>query len=300
MDPKHDAGRMLFAPGVSSSATGLSFPGGDHRAAPTPFPRVDDHLVEPEVSREEYIRGRKIVTMGANPPHAEAHARLDMVITPHVRAGYVAASDLLTRVTHASNFATDVSVRKEGIDPKTGARYLEELSFEIVNEQSLRDVTEKAEDLMQRGVRRVFAVFVKTGDIREWSRSKNEFVAMNKNATFDDPLFIRPIRVQALVDATLAEAEVVRALEVKGNPELARIHREGQQAGHKEGHKEGHQEGWRAALLELLRERFGEVPAAAEARVRCAGIEQVRAWTKAVLSAACMDDVFADVAGESA
>ena len=50
--------------------------------------------------------------------------------------------------------------------------HLEEVSFEVVHEQSTKDVTERAEDLTARGVRRIFAIFVKKREVREWSRSE--------------------------------------------------------------------------------------------------------------------------------
>ena len=58
----------------------------------------------------------------------------------------------------------DTSVRRAGIDPSTDARYLEELAFEVVSEQSRRDITERAEDLARRGVRRLIAIFVKQSE----------------------------------------------------------------------------------------------------------------------------------------
>ncbi len=39
-----------------------------------------------------------------------------------------------------SDFATDVCVRKDGVDPETGGRYLEELSFEVAHTQSLENL----------------------------------------------------------------------------------------------------------------------------------------------------------------
>jgi hypothetical protein len=289
MDPKQGSGYVL-APGAASAST-YAFPSRDH--VPTPaFPPVDQHLVKPEVSREEIIRGRKITTMGANPEHAEANSRLDFVVVPHVRNGYVVATDLLTRVTRGSNFATDVCIRKDGIDPTTGVRYLEELSFEIVNEQSMRDVMEKAEDLIGRGVRRVFAIFVKTGEICEWSRTKNEFVPMHKGAMFEDPVFVRPIAVGALVDATLGEVEVVRALDKKGNEEIQRIRRDADDEGQKKGHKAGLDEGQRKMLVRWLGSRFGELPAAIESRILAADTSMLNAWADKIDSAASLDDVF--------
>lgn len=49
------------------------------------------------------------------------------------------------------------ALRLRGRESATGARYLEEVAFEVVN-ASRADVTERAEDLSARGVRRVFGV----------------------------------------------------------------------------------------------------------------------------------------------
>lgn len=288
MDPKRGGsdGGMILAPGAPGHASSFAFPSADRKPS---FPPVDEHLVKPEVSREEIIRGRKIITMGANPEHAEAHARVDFVIGPHVRPGAVAASDLLTRVNQGSNFATDVCVRNAGTDPRTGTRYLEELSFEVVNEQSMRDAKEKAEDLTGRGVRRVFAIFVKKNYIGEWSQARREFVMLPNDGMIEDPMFIRPIAVQALLDAAVAESQVVLALWKKGNPELKRIHQQGVDDGQKQGQKR--------LLLTLLQKRFGSLPVAVEARVNAADSAQVDAWAEKLLSASSLDEVFANELG---
>jgi hypothetical protein len=232
-----------------------------------------------------------------------------------VRPGYVPAADLITRVSEGSDFATDLSIRKAGKDPETGSRYLEELSFEIVNTQSMRDICEKAEDLIARGVRRVFAVFVKTGNVGEWSREKNEFESLDKDGMLEDALLIRPVAIRAILDAALADDEVVRALWKKGNPELKRIAEDEQKKGRKQGRDEGLKKGLkkgrdeglkkgldegflrgrRDMLLELLRDRFGELPSTAQARIDMADLAQLSAWTKRVLSAASLDDVLATV-----
>ena len=72
------------------------------------------------------------------------HTDLDYVLRAHVAPGYRAAADLLTRHDEDSDFASDACVLKEGVDPATGRRYLEEIAFEVVSEQNERDVTEKA------------------------------------------------------------------------------------------------------------------------------------------------------------
>jgi len=209
------------------------------------FPRVDQHLVVPEVSRAELVDGREVIDMGSLPAHADAQALTGFLLAAHVLRAYVVATELLTRSSVDSDFATDVCIRKRGMDPETGARYLEELSFEIVNEQSMNDVTSKARNLARRGVRRIFAIFVKTAEICEWAKSSGEFVRLDMNGMFEDPVFIRPIAVKALVDGTLAEAEneVAKALIAKQNPEIAKLQHEAEQHGHQKGLDEGHKKG---------------------------------------------------------
>jgi hypothetical protein len=317
MDPKYQSGTMFLAPGAASSTSAASFPARDRHSPssfPPPasaFPPVDEHLVQPEISREEIIRGRKIVTMGANPPHAEAHTRADFVILPHVCDDYIASSDLLTRVNEGSNFATDVNIRRKGLDPQTGVRYLEEISFEIVNEQSLREVTEKAEDLVRRGVRRVFAIFIKKGYVGEWSREKNAFVAVESDAVLEDRVLIRPIAIRALIDAALAENEVVLALWKKGNPTLKRIdekaREDGRNAGRKQGYEDGQKDGRKAGreagredglkagqreiFVRLLERRFGPLHAQTLSRIQAADSDLLLAWADKILEAASIEEI---------
>jgi hypothetical protein len=62
-----------------------------------------------------------------------------------------------------------------------------------------------------------------------------------------------------------------------------------------QGRQEGFQQGERAALLRLLRRRFGgEVDAPVEQRVATAPIEQIQTWADRVLSAATLTELFAD------
>jgi hypothetical protein len=212
-------------------------------------PPIDEHLVEPE-TREQLLRGRRLVAMPAKPPHGDRHFRLDYVIGAHVKDGYVGSTDLLTRSAERSDFATDTCVRREGIDPTTNTRYLEELAFEVVNEQSLRDITEQAEDLSARGVRRLVAIFVKKGEACEWSAKKGEWKRLDPEETFSDPTLARPLRVRELLDAAEADNAVVRALLAKKNPLLAQILTEGEKKGLAEGEKKGLAEGEKKGLAE--------------------------------------------------
>src|SRR5436309_10349676 len=122
--PSMDENRRAYslkAPGSPGSGASLHLPGRG------PFPRVDDHLVEPEVTRDEIIGGHRIVAMPANPPHANQQSRLDYVLQALVAPGYIASADLLTRHDQESDFASDACIYKEGVDPATDARYLEEI-----------------------------------------------------------------------------------------------------------------------------------------------------------------------------
>jgi len=221
-------------------------------APPFAFPPIDEHIVVPEVSRVELLDGREVLEVGSLPPHADAQALAGFLLAAHVIAAYVVATELLTRSAVESDFATDVCIRKRGIDPETGGRYLEELSFEIVNEQSMSDVVGKAKNLSRRGVRRILAIFVKTGEMREWSKTKGEFVRLEKDGLFEDPVLVRPIAVKALMDSTLAEAEneVAKALIAKKNPEIVKLQHEAEQSGHKKGLDEGHKKGHKKGLDE--------------------------------------------------
>ncbi len=251
MDPKPSSQGMFLAPSASSSsaATEWRLPSA---GAP---PRIDERLVAPE-TREQLVRGRRVVAMPANPAHGDRHFKLDYVIGAHVKEGYVGSTDLLTRSAMQSDFATDTCVRKDGIDPRTDTRYLEELAFEVVNEQSRRDITEQAEDLTARGVRRVVAIFVKKGEVAEWLAGT--WKKLDPEGTFSDPTLTRPLRVKELLDAAEADNAVARALLAKNNPVLAEAtiqsrnegRREGRNEGRREGHNEGRNEGRREGLAE--------------------------------------------------
>ncbi len=275
--------------------------------------------MEPE-TYEEIIRGRRVSTMTALHPHAEAQSRLAFLLRPHVKPGWEALTELLTRAAWDSDFGTDVCVCQQGKDPETGSRYLEELSFEVVNEQKMRDIREKAEDLSARGVRRVFAIFIKKGEICEWSQAEGKFVALKTPDVLDDPLLIRPIPVKALMDFAASENEVAKALILKGNSAIEElkqnVHQQGADEGRKlgidegrklgidegrklgidEGRKlgidEGALNGRRETLLEQLGDRFGDVPREFNTRIRQANVEELRQWSKKLLTAPTMADVF--------
>lgn len=240
-----DARRAPSSGADSGSNAALHLPG-----AAEPPPYVDDRLVEPE-TREELVRGRRVEAMPAKPEHADPHSLLDRVIGSHATQGFITSADLLTHAGPGSDFATDVSVRREGTDPRTGNRYLEELAFEVVHTQSRRSMTTRAKALTQCGVRRVFAFFVKSGEVCEWSPPMRCWLALDLDGTISDPVFVRPMPVRALLDAVAADDAVVRAMDAKHNPEMVRIRESTYAKGRLEGRAEGRLEAIETAC-ELL------------------------------------------------
>ncbi len=227
MDENHPSYR-LQAPGASGSSTAWRLPERD-------FPRVDDHLDEPEVTRWERIGGRRIEASPAERPHATQQVRLDSVVDAKVAPGYEAASDLKTRFDEESDFASDTAILKEGIDPETGTRYLEEVAFEIVSEQGPGVVTGKAQRMMRRGVKRVFAIFVKKGEVAEWSPSEKRWVTLHPSSSIVDKRLVEPLPVKALVDAVEAKRAVASGLVARGNPLIRELRAESQAEGRAEG-----------------------------------------------------------------
>lgn len=187
------------------------------------FPEVDDHLVQPEVTRDEIIGGRRVVLSPAKEPHATQHFQLNYLLGAHMAQGFTAATDLLTRHDEESDFATDTCVYKEGTDPATGGRHLEEIAFEVVSEQNEGYVTAKALRMHRRGVRRIFAVWVKgPRRVCEWFPESQSWRPLDAGSRIEDPCFVAPLAVAALLDAAAADNAVVEALVAKGNPAILR------------------------------------------------------------------------------
>jgi hypothetical protein len=192
-------------------------------------PAVDDRAVTPETGTE-MIRGEVMKALPAEPPHADRQCDIAYVIRSDVAPGYVASTELLTRMDRESDFATDACIRKVGRDPETGSRYLEELSFEVKHKQSNAAITERARKLIRRGVRRVFAIHVredaqgvgviKAGPVREWLASEDRWLELHPQAEIVDDCLVQPVKVRALIDATEANNQVARALLAQNNPVL--------------------------------------------------------------------------------
>lgn len=61
--------------------------------------------------------------------------------------------------------------------------------------------------------------------------------------------------------------------------------------GRKDGERKGERNAERRVLLKLLRQRFGELPAAVVARVEAADVPELEAWTERILTASRLEDV---------
>lgn len=278
MDQK-PSGYSLKAPGRSGSGMPRHLPGrGD------PFPRVDDHLVTPEITRDEVIGGRRVIVSPAHPPHAIQHTRLDYVIQAHVAPGYTVAADLLTRHDYDSDFASDVCVFKDGVDPATGARFLEEVAFEVVSEQSERLATEKASRMQRRGVRRVFAVWVKERRVCEWSAESQGWRLLDAESGIEDSCFVRPFALAALLDAAQADRAVVEALAAKRSPAI----QEREAAARAMGRAEGIAE----SILRLLEARgIAMSPEQRREILGCSDLERLNRWLLKAVSALTVDEL---------
>ncbi|MEM9459075.1 MAG: hypothetical protein AAGF11_33160 [Myxococcota bacterium] len=227
MDPKPPSGEVRLAPAASGSAA-MQLPGKQD----TPY--IDERLVEPE-TRQEIVRGRQIHAAPANAEHGDEHTEVTTVVRLHAAPGYTVSTDLLTRAGPRSDFATDTCVRRSGIDPDTGSRYLEELAFEVVNEQSDKYMLERAQELTACGVRRLIAVFVKRGEICEWSTKDDRWIALDLDGSLRDPTLVRPFPLRALFDAAVADDSLVDALAAKNNRRLAQRERQRKQQGLEQG-----------------------------------------------------------------
>ena len=274
MDEKR-AAYSLKAPGHSGYSSPMHLPGRG------PLPRVDDHLVQAEITRDEIIGGRRMVTSPAHPPHATKHTDLDFVLRAHVAPGYTAAADLLTRHDQDSDFATDVCIYKDGIDPDTGARNLEEVAFEIVSKQNERVVTEKAVRMHRRGVRRIFSVLVKGNQrVCEWTAESNSWRPLDQASSIEDACLVRPLSVAALLDAAAADNAVVEALGAKGNPALLK----------REAAAEAR--GRAAAILQFLEARGVAVsPAQRQEILGCSDPDRLDRWLRRAAFATSADEV---------
>jgi hypothetical protein len=301
--------RFAFVePGAAGYAHPMVLPGDEQSR----FPPVDEHVVEPE-TRQEMIDGRIVYASPAHLPHAYRQAWLDSVLSTNVAPGYVSAADMLTRTSEGWNFAADASIRKLGTDPATGHRYLEELAFEIKYTQSMKDITARARQLADRGVRRVFMICVHgkkrgnhdeigpTGPVMEWSVARNRWIELAPDALIEDPCLRQPIRVRALLDTIEAKKAVARGLLAEDNPVLAeaidaaRTEAETKAQAAEDRMRrlaDAERRRARASIYAILDARGLGVPETVRAQIDgCEDIDRLTAWLRCAVTAASAGDI---------
>jgi hypothetical protein len=184
-------------------------------AGPT-LPPVDANIVTPE-TRYEMFDGVLVHVPPAKEPHGTRHSKAAALVEAHAAPDFDVACDMLTRTSHATEFAPDVSVFPRARNPVTGGRQLEHLAFEIVSTESLGHASERAAALCKRGVRRVFAIDIVRVRALEWSSSLGTWSLLDRNSHIADAALAAPLPISALLSAATVDDAVARALIIKRN-----------------------------------------------------------------------------------
>ncbi len=272
-EPRSSVEMTYLAPGAVHSES-MRLPAADDQ----PWPDPEDHLVEPG-TRWEVFEGERVYVSPARPGHGDAHTRLDMVIGLHVTSEYQASTDLITRRNRNNDFATDTSVRRTGINPATGHRYLEEISFEVFFQQSREYTRTRARTVVTSGVRRMFGIFGKerwpgsddAGEVdytvAEWSAERDDWVVLAPGDVITDPALLRPIPVEALIDGVASDDAAMHALMAKENRVLKRVLDEREARTRRED------------ILGILEDRKIALDAAQRARIEaCDDLAMLKRW----------------------
>lgn len=299
VDPKHHLPSIVLAPGSGHPEETLHLPGPNE-----PLPRIDERLAPPE-TRLEYLHGAEIFAAPADRPHATEHCELTFVLRAHIARGYTGAVDMLTRTGHATDIAPDASVFASDPDPLTGGRRLEELAFEVTSEQALKVPTEKARELIGRGVRRVFCILVRQRRVLEWSRHVDGWATLPESAVIEDQCLVRPLPVAALLNASAADSASAQALLDKHVPviEAALAEREargemrgearGEMRGEVRGEMRGEARGRAVSLLAILEARGLHVDVPLRERILgTTNTSLLDLWVERAVVSATIEDVF--------
>ena len=222
-------------------------------------------------TRYEVVAGEVVYVSPADPPHATRHSKLSALLEAYCADDHVAACDMLTRTSEKEDFAPDGSIYPAAPDPETGGRQLEALAFEVVSTQTLGDAGRKASSLVDRGVRRVFALDIERERALEWSRQTDAWEILAEDATIDDPALVMPLPIYDLVKAASADDAVARALLAKNNPVLV----EAMTSARAEGKAEGKAD----AVLAVLEGRGLAMSEAERERIAaCRDDEALSSW----------------------
>jgi Uma2 family endonuclease len=233
------------------------------------LPDVDERLVMPE-TRYEAIDGKITYVCPSDEPHGTYHSMIAALLGAYVVPTHRVAVDMLTRTSAKNDLAPDASVFPAERDPRTGGRRIEELAFEVVSTETLPHAGRKAQKLLARGVRRVFAIDVERRRALEWSRRTDTWEILAPDGAIVDPTLVIPLPLLPLADAVRADDAVANALLAKKNPVLQealdKAERRGERKGKRKGKREGKREGEREG--ELKGKREGELKGKRDAVLR--------------------------------
>jgi hypothetical protein len=217
----------------------------------------------------------------------QPHGQVYVVLHTYVAAGYDIEIAPLVRAPDGRSHGSDIRVRKNGMDPATGDRHVEELAFAVESQHARAvDAGEShVQALVARGVRRIFSItgaagsparaaaearsasgrqtraVRRPGPLREWAAARGGWRTYGDDAVIVDPCLSEPVPVRALLDAIEADRAVARALidrrvdviEEYGTRRYAAGKDDGYRAGSSEGYRAGKDEGYRAGKDEGYR-----------------------------------------------
>lgn len=251
------------------------------------LPDVDERLVMPE-TRYEVIDGKVEYVAPADEPHGTRHSKISALLETYAAPDHDVASDMLTRTSAIGDMAPDASVFPAARDRRTGGRQIEALAFEVVSTERLGHAATKARRLVERGVRRVFAIDVERKRALEWSRATDAWEILAPDGTIEDPALALPLPLRPLVEAAKTDDAIAQALLAKKNPVLEEALHEARL----QGETKGQHAGKVAALLAILAVRGIEVSRKAEKRIRAAKDEAtVDAWLRRAVDCKDVDQM---------
>jgi len=257
------------------------------------WPRPDDYLDEPDEShRWERIGDKRQEASPATADHGDPHFEIDALVKAHLAKGYIGSTDLKTRVSKNREYASDTCVRREGIDPVTGSRYLEELVFEVVHKRSKSDTKARAEGFAARGVPCQMGIFVKQKEVREWQASAKDWgEPLDLRQSLQAPCLAVPLPLAAIFDPDLADLAIARAQAAKGNPVILKIKDESEKRGLAKGKVEGIAE----SILMFLQARSWKPSEEQRERILATtDRETLDLWVHRAASASSLDEVLAE------
>jgi hypothetical protein len=213
------------------------------------------------------------------------------VLHTYVAAGYELEIAPLVREPDGRALGSDIRVRKNGMDPTTGDRHVEELAVAVESQHARAgDALElHVQALVARGVRRIFSIAAgsparaptethgdararatgrgpvrsarRPGPLREWAPARSGWRNYGDDAVIVDACLGEPVPVRALLDAVEADRAVARALierrvdviEEYGTRRYTAGKDDGYRAGSTDGYRAGKDEGYRAGKDEGYR-----------------------------------------------